>query len=182
MGVYVYSLRAKTVALMMPDGGPKAIANLFSYAYRLSWSDDDDRGYRLLVSNTERNANAVFRKDGRSGVVIVGDMSKPDGINGDAVYTNLSASQWYDTDKFPGTFVGWIEKVGRTYRVVDHTSWSECRVMHSTSNGDGPWISQRTRSVFVNGKIERQAIDIGSEADIEREVSESMALREAVSP
>jgi len=74
MGVYCYSIRAKTVAITLPDGS-KVKANLYSYAYKLSSYWKGDRGYnsyQFMVNNTERNADQVFAKP-RSGYVILGD-------------------------------------------------------------------------------------------------------------
>ena len=162
MGVYIYSLRAKTVALTMPSG-VKVRANLYSYAYRMTsyWKGDVGyNSYRLTEQNTERNAESAFAQP-RSGVVIVGDLK--DGLEGDRVYTDVTAARWWDTEKFPGTFAGWVAKVGKSYRVTDRTKWSDCTV-----NG----VPMRTRLVMIDGKATYQSVDIGSEADIEREVQE----------
>jgi hypothetical protein len=166
MGVYIYSIRAKTVPVVMPFG-QKVEANLYSYAYRLTsvWPGDYGyRGYKLTETNTERNASAVFAKD-RSGVVIVGDLK--DGLEGHGVYTDVTAGLWYDTERFPGTLIGWVKKVGKSYVVVDRTEWSKgTRELRGEQ-----WVPVRTRSVMVDGVAKYES------EDIEPETREALAKR-----
>lgn len=156
MGVYIYSLRAKTVALTMPSGSVVR-ANLYSYAYRMTSYWRGDRGYNsynLTVENTKRNADNAFAQP-RSGVVIVGEMER--GLEGLCVYNEVTASQWWDTDKFPGTLIGWVEKVGKRYKVSDRTGWSEGKTMRGET-----WVPYRSRCVMVDGKATREEIIEGA--------------------
>lgn len=168
MGVYIYSLRAKTVSLVLATG-EKVKANLYSYAYRQSSMWRGDRGYNsynLTVENTERHANNAFAAE-RSGVVIVGDLK--DGLEGSSVYGNVTASQWWDCEKFPGEFMGWVAKIGKTYTITDRTKWTEGQTKNDEND---QWVPTRWRSVFVDGKIQHESVTVGSEADIEREAKE----------
>lgn len=152
MGVYVYSLRAKTVALTMPSG-EKVRANLYSYSYKLSSYWKGDRGYNsynLTCENTVRHGDAAFNAP-RSGVVIVGDAK--DDLDGHSVYTDVTTGVWYDTDRFPGTIVGWVEKVGKSLRVADRTKWSSGQVHDA-----GTWKPYRSRQVMVDGKATTEQI------------------------
>ena len=158
MGVYIYSIRAKTVPLVMPFG-QKVAANLYSYAYRLTsvWPGDYGyRGYKLTETNTSRNADNVFSSP-RSGVVIVGDAKS--GLEGASVYADVTAGLWYDTDKFPGNLIGWTKKVGKSYVVVDRTEWSKGT---KALRGD-QWVPIRTRSVMIDGKATYQSEDLAPE-------------------
>lgn len=180
MGVYVYSLRAKTIALTMPFG-EKLHANMFSFAYRLAnvWPGDRGyHGYMLTVENTDRNADNEFKNPDRSGVVVVGDYAtiKSGKLEGHAVYTDVTAATWVDTEKFPGTFIGWIAKAGKGYRVADHTKWSDVLVQ---SDGGDSWIPMRSRSVLVGNKIEQERVIVGSEEHLNIEASELIAERNA---
>ncbi len=155
MGVYIFSIRAKTVALAMPDG-VEVRANLYSYAYRMTsyWPGDRGaNGYRMTEANTRRNADNVFAAP-RSGVVIVGEIKQGRDLDDCSVYTDVTSSQWWDTDRFPGTFVGWAEKVGNKYRVTDHTKWTECK-----SFRDGVWVDCRTRCTFDGVKVTHESVD-----------------------
>lgn len=152
MGVYCYSIRAKTVAITLPDGS-KVKANLYSYAYKLSSYWKGDRGYnsyQFMVNNTERNADQVFAKP-RSGYVIVGDPERD--LADDAVYTDVTASQWFDTERFPGRLVGWLVRDGRGWKVTDRTTWSQGKTLR-----DGLWLPYKSRSVMVDGKATREEI------------------------
>ena len=156
MGVYCYSIRAKTIAVTLPDGS-KVRANLYSYAYKLSsvWRGDYGyNSYRLTVNNTERNADQVFAKP-RSGVIVVGDPERD--LEGDAVYTDVTASQWWDTDRFPGALLGWLERDGKGWRVADRTKWSEGKTLRGEV-----WLPFKSRSVMVDGKATREEIVEGA--------------------
>lgn len=172
MGVYIYSLRAKTVSLIV--SGTKVSAHLYSYAYRYSsmWRGDYGyNSYKLTESNTERNAANVLGPCPSVPYVIVGDLKERGGLDGSTVYADVTKPVWYDTDKFPGTLVGWVRKVGKSYQLSDRTQWSEGT---KALRGD-EWIPIRTRSIMIDGKATYQSVDIGSEADIEREVQEIQA-------
>jgi len=161
MGVYIYSIRAKTVALTMPSG-EKVRANLYSYAYRLTsyWKGDPGyNSYKLTERNTERNADSVFSSP-RSGVIIMGDLK--DGLEGHGVYRDVTASQWWDTEAFPGTLIGWVQKAGKGYAVSDRTEWSKGT---KSLRGD-VWVPVRTRSVMVDGKATYQSEDLPQEAQL----------------
>lgn len=159
MGVYIYSLRAKTVALTMPSG-ENVRANLYSYAYRMTSYWKGDRGYNsynLTVENTKRHADNAFAQP-RSGVVIVGDLG--DGrkdLEGHSIYTDVTASQWWDTDRFPGTLIGWVALDGKRYKVSDRTPWSEGKTLRGET-----WLPYRSRSVMVDGKATREEIVEGA--------------------
>jgi hypothetical protein len=158
MGIYIYTMRAKTVPLVLPFG-QKVEANLYSYAYRYSsmWKGDYGyRGYTLTEANAKRNAENVF-SSARSGPVIMGDIKT--GLEGCSVYVDVTAGLWYDTDKFPGTLIGWTKKLGRGYVVADRTEWSKgTKALRGET-----WVPIRTRSIMIDGKATYQSEDISSE-------------------
>jgi len=152
MGVYCYSMRSKTMAVTLPDGR-KVRANLYSYAYKLTsyWKGEPGyNSYQFMVNNTERNADNVFAQP-RSGVIILGDPTRD--MEDDSVYTDVTASQWWDTDRFPGTLIGFLKRDGRGWRVGDTTKWSTGKVCK-----DGLWLPYKSRSVMVDGKVTREEI------------------------
>jgi hypothetical protein len=161
MGIYIYSLRAKTVALVVPSG-EKVRANLYSYAYRYTSMWKGDYGYnshQLTVENTKRNADNAFAAP-RSGFVIMGDMEQ--GLEGCSVYTDVTASTYYDTDKFPGTLIGWVRKEGKRLTVADRTEWSK-----GTKALRGEvWVPIRTRSILIDGKYKYESEDIEPESQL----------------
>lgn len=63
---------------------------------------------------------------------------------------------FYDTDKFPGKFVGWVGLNGSKLTLTDRTRWVECK----ESRPEG-WVPVRYRHLLVDGKVEREAYDIG---------------------
>jgi hypothetical protein len=160
MGIYIYSLRSRTVQLAV--NGAKVSAHLYSYAYRHSsmWKGDYGyNGYKLTEANTERNAHNVMGKGATVPYVIVGDFKDKGGIEGDTVYANVTAPIWYDTDRFPGTIIGWVQKVGRGYVLADRTTWSEARALR-----DGVWVPIRTRIIMIDGKDVYQSEDLAVES------------------
>lgn len=159
MGVYIYSLRAKTVALTMPSG-ENVRANLFSYAYKMTSYWRGDRGYNsynLMVENTKRHGANAFEAP-RSGVVIVGDLDDGRaGLVGNSVYTDVTSGEWCDVERFPGTLIGWVDMVGKALVVADRTKWSEGKTLRGEV-----WLPYRSRSVMVDGKATREEIVEGA--------------------
>lgn len=183
MGVYIYSLRAKTIQLTT-DGaahlGPqfalpsKITAHLYSYAYRYTslWRGDYGyKSYKLTESNTERHALNVWANaaDNRASpgavesipFVVVGDLKEKDGLDGHSVYADVTKPIHYDTDKFPGTLVGFVRKVGTRYQLTDHTEWSKGT---KALRGDA-WVPVRTRTVMIDGKPVYQSEDEAPDRD-----------------
>lgn len=155
MGIYIYSLRAKTVTITVPAVG-KVKANLYSYSYKhySMWKGDYGyNSYQLTAENAKRNAENAFAAP-RSDYVILGDLSR--GLEGDAVYRDVTAAQWWDTDKFPGTLIGWLRKAGKGWIVADRTEWST----GTKTLRDGVWVPIRTRSILIDGKYQYQSEDI----------------------
>jgi hypothetical protein len=154
MGIYCYTLRAKTVQLVMPSGA-KVAANLMSYAYKLSSMWRGDYGYKsytFTTENAKRNADNAFAST-RSGVVIIGEVK--DGLEGASVYEDLTDGVWFDCDGFPGKLVGWVQKAGRGYAVADRTKWC-----HGSVHRDGAWVPMRERTVMVDGKATEEMEDL----------------------
>lgn len=154
MGVYIYSLRAKTLPLVIDTAGTIVTAHLYSYAYRYTsmWRGDYGyNSYKLTESNTERHADNVMAGQESIPFVIVGDLK--DGLEGHSVYANVTKAVWYDTDKFPGTLIGWVRKEGKRYQLTDRTEWSTGKVQR----GD-QWVPYRSRSVMVDGKATHEEV------------------------
>lgn len=152
MGIYVYSLRAKTVT--MGQGVP---VPLYSYAYKLCsmWKGDYGyNAYQMRVANTERHAEKAMGNRTSVPFVIVGEMK--DGIEGAFVYADVTSPVWFDCDRFPGRLVGFVQKVGKGYQISDRTEWSKpdtCKV-----GRDGKWFPVRYRLVMVNGEATREEV------------------------
>jgi len=161
MGIYIYSLRAKTVAITVPSG-EKVRANLYSYSYKhySMWKGDYGyNSYQLTAENAKRNAENAFAAP-RSGFIILGDPSR--GLEGDAVYADVTAAQWWDTDKFPGTLIGWLRKAGKGWTVADRTEWSKgTKALRGET-----WVPIRTRSVMIDGRATYQSEDIEPESQL----------------
>jgi hypothetical protein len=161
MGIYIYSLRAKTVSITVPGAG-KVKANLYSYSYKhySMWKGDYGyNSYQLTAENAKRNAENAFAAP-RSGFVVMGDLSR--GLEGDAVYRDVTAAQYWDTDKFPGTLIGWLRKVGKGYTVADRTEWSKgTKALRGET-----WVPIRTRMIMIDGKPTYQSEDIEPEAQL----------------
>jgi hypothetical protein len=114
--------------------------------------------YHLTERNTERHAENVFGVRPSVPYVIIGDIKQ--GLDGSSVYANVTKPVWYDTDKFPGTLIGWVRKVGKSYQLADRTEWSKGT---KSLRGD-VWVPVRTRSVMIDGKAVYQSEDIETEA------------------
>jgi len=145
MGVYIYTMRTKTLPLNVLGTGTVQ-ANLYSFAYRYTSYWKGDRGYNsynLMCSNAHRHAHDAFAKD-RSGYVIVGDLD--DGklkLEGHNVYRNVREAIWTDTERFPGELVGWVGVQGKGLYLAKQTPWRNVQ----TLEGD-TWIAKRQRSVM----------------------------------
>lgn len=145
MGVYIYTMRAKTVPLHVLGTG-KVRANLYSFAYRHTSYWKGERGYKsytFMTENAERNANAAFAKY-TGGYVIVGDLD--DGLlklEGHSVYTNVQEAVYVDTVKLKGTHVGWVGVQGKGLYLAKQTPWADCKVL----DGD-TWKPKRYRSTM----------------------------------
>lgn len=156
MGIYVYSVRAKTINLIINH--EKVSANLYSYAYRYTsmWRGDYGyNSYKMTESNTERNAQNVFGDRQTIPYVIVGDLKT--GLDDCSVYANVTKPVHYDTDKFPGTFIGWTKKAtDNRYYLCDQTEWTK----GSKVFRDNVWVPIRTRSIIIDGVCTYQSEDL----------------------
>jgi hypothetical protein len=155
MGVYIYTMRAKTLPLyIFPDGDVQA--NLYSFAYRYTSYWKGDRGYNsynLMCSNAHRHAHDAFAKE-RSGYVIVGDLD--DGrlnLEGHSVYKDVKEAIWTDTERFPGTLVGWVGVQGKSLILTDRTPWAEGKVCD-----EGMWKPYKSRSILEHGIVRHERI------------------------
>jgi hypothetical protein len=155
MGVYIYTMRSKTLPLyIFPDGDVQA--NLYSFAYRYTSYWKGDRGYNsynLMVTNAHRHAHEAFAKP-RSGYVIVGDLD--DGklaLEGRSVYKDVTEAIWTDTGRFPGTLVGWVGVQGKRLILTDRTPWGEGKVL----DGD-TWKPYKSRLVLIHGVAKQERI------------------------
>ena len=160
MGVYEYTMRAKTVQLHVLGTG-FVLANLYSFAYRYTSYWKGDRGYNaynLMTTNAQRRAEEAFYKynqDGGNGYVIVGDLD--DGklkLEGHNVYRGVKSGSWTDTERFPGTLVGWVGVQGKSLFLSDRTPWSEGQVC----DDDGTWKPYKSRSILEHGIVRHERI------------------------
>lgn len=161
MGVYIYTLRAKTVSLGVLGMG-KVRANLLSYAYKYSsyWrGDPGEKSYTFMTENAERNAENAFATY-QGGHVIMGDLD--DGLlklEGCAVYTDLKEAVYVDTVKLKANHVGWVGVQGKSLYLAKVTPWRNVTVIQ------GPILGpQRQRSVMDDlGRITTEVIRDGSD-------------------
>lgn len=159
MGIYIYSLRARTVQLSI--GGSKVTAHTYKYAYKQysMWKGDYGyNSYKLTETNTERNAHsAMGNRTVVPYIIIDNDIPSLKGLDGATVYANVTAPLWWDCEKFPGDIVGWVKRVGRSFVLTDRTEWST----GSQCERNGEWRNVRTRSIMIDGKYEYQVEDLG---------------------
>jgi hypothetical protein len=120
MGVYVYTLRKKTITLQTQDGPVKA--RLCSFAYKPLYS------YFLTPINEEtQRRQAAYLRGARNafdtyhgGYVVVVDNSD---IEGAHVYRDMTQPTWTDTANFPGTPVGVVKIVGKRLHLAQESNW-----------------------------------------------------------
>jgi hypothetical protein len=115
MGIYVYTLRKKTVKLLLPQ---KVDAHLLAYAYKDWWSwaydDEEERRRNFIRNNAARHAENAFNAM-VSPYVVVGDPGES--LQGREVYRDLKSPIWYDTDGITATIVGFVHEIPRGKRV-----------------------------------------------------------------
>jgi hypothetical protein len=161
MGVYIYTLRSKTVSLGVTGLG-KVRANLLSYAYRYTsyWKGDPgERSYTFMTENAERNAHAAFAKY-QGGYVIMGDLDE--GLlklEGSPVYHDLKEAVYVDTVRLKANHVGWVGVQGKSLYLSKQTPWRNVIVTQ------GPILGpQRQRLVMDNlGVVTQEVIREGSD-------------------
>lgn len=161
MGVYIYTLRSKTVSLGVLGMG-KVRANLLSYAYRYTsyWKGDPgEKSYTFMTENAERNAEKAFASY-QGGYVIMGDLD--DGLlklEGHSVYTDLKEAVYVDTVKLKANHVGWVGVQGKSLYLSKQTPWRQVTVIQ------GPILGpQRQRLVMDDlGQVTQETIRDGSD-------------------
>lgn len=164
MGVYIYTLRARTVALHVVGTGTVR-ANLYCYAYRYTnyWKGEPGyRSYTFRTENAERNAHKAFAKYTGGHVIMCSDDDLKEGIKaleGRSVYTNVTEPVYVDTVKFPGTRVGWVGVQGNGLYLSKQTPWRQVTVT------EGPILGpQRQRLVMDSlGNVTQEVIRDGSD-------------------
>ncbi len=155
MGIYIYTLRAKTISMRL-QSGEKVRCNLFAYAYKMEsfWPGDfGERGYRLTESNAQRNSENAFRSPDRSGYAVL--CSQNSDYEDMPVYRNITAGLWYDSDKFPGEVVGFARSSGSKVEVSSSTSWSTGTYLRGEE-----WIPYRGRSHIKDGVCSHEREDL----------------------
>ena len=156
MGVYIYSLRKRTVNILVD--GEKTKANLFSFSYKEHWSfafGREQARREFITNNTERTGQAAFDSP-RSGYVVIGDADYDH--HGATVYANVTQGTWVDTLPFPGTAVGFLHKEGKNLVMRDHSPWER----HNIIKENGETSPEEWRFVLADGKIvtERRTPDV----------------------
>jgi hypothetical protein len=146
MGINIYTLRSRTVSVVMPSGATVE-ANLFSYAYRLIFFYEDPcflskdekrraRSYKAMTARAAALANKAMRS-ARSGLIVLGDADK---LAGSTVHEGPTESLWYDCDKpVFGPILGFLRKNGRKWAVSLESEWRSTEVLQSDgSENAGP--------------------------------------------
>lgn len=167
MGIYVYTLRKKTIPVTLASGETVG-ANLFSYAYRYCGDYEDirdayrlsteekkyARSYRMRASNASRLADAAFAAP-RSGIFVMGDEEKLDGC---AVYDGLTKPVWYDCNKKVwGNTLGFLKRSGKRWLLSQTSEWREVSV--GTKDG---WVKRLERDTVRDGEIHKEIEGLGS--------------------
>jgi hypothetical protein len=164
MGVYIYTLRAKTVALHVLGTG-RVRANLYCFAYRYTsyWKGDPgEKSYTFRTENAERNARNAFANYTGGHVIICSDDDLKEGIKaleGRCIYTNVTEPVYVDTVKFPGAHVGWVGVQGNGLYLSKQTPWRNVIVTQGAILGP-----QRQRLVMdALGQVTQEVIREGSD-------------------
>lgn len=161
MGVYIYTLRSKTVALGVLGLG-KVRANLLSYAYKYTnyWRGEPGyKSYTFMTENAERNANTAFANY-QGGYVIMGDLD--DGLlklEGHSVYTDLKEAVYVDTVRLKANHVGWVGVQGKSLYLSKQTPWREVNVLQ------GPILGPQRQRLTMDdlGRVTQEVIREGSD-------------------
>lgn len=158
MGIYVYTLRKRALNLHhdSPNGLSRAVCNFFSYAYKewssYAWDDRVERRRQFIRDNAGRAAERAWDETSHELVVIADE--KPQ--DGDAVYKDPQRPVWYDTDGFPGQLVGFLQKRGGQWHLVDATPWQ----MMLFGGSDGRCSERRwVRHRVIDGKSVQECVN-----------------------
>jgi len=116
MGVYLYTLGSTGRTKAVVNGETKT---LFPMAYRWKFYNcsfgGGARTQDRVIASLESKARKAFAHPEFSGLAFVGE--KP--VEGEPVYKLFPGLiSWVDTGDFPGTVVGRLKKVGRSWQVV----------------------------------------------------------------
>lgn len=125
MGTYVYTLRKRTLNLHHdgPDGETSTPANFMSYAYKewlsSSWDTQTEARRNFIRDSAQRTAENAWHETDHALVVMADEKAQ----DGDAVYADLQRPLWYDTDRLPARLVGYLQKRGGRWYLVDAGKW-----------------------------------------------------------
>lgn len=164
MGIYVYTLRSRTVALGVTGLG-KVRANLLCFAYRYTsyWKGDPgERSYTFMTENAARNAEKAFASYTGGHVIICSDDDLKAGLTsleGRSVYTDLKECVYYDTERLKANHVGWVGVQGKSLYLAKQTPWREVTVL------EGPILGKQRQRLTMDalGKVTQEAIREGSD-------------------
>lgn len=168
MGIYIYSIRSKSLPMRFPGKETSQPVHLFRYLTKpwFDWAREDSTTRRL----TSRCDSYWASRGGTPRYIVLpsDDYTRTAKVlNGDCVYEWRDPQRgWdYDTPRFSNaTLIGWAIKEGRTWKVVvdkfSFTSW-EKKGEHLYHKGGGTfqtreeadaWIAaQRDMGLFVRG-------------------------------
>ena len=162
MGVYIYTMRKKTVNVVIGHATVKA--NLFLFAYKDHWIFDLGKEHarrKFRENNAHRIGQEAFNSK-RSGYVIDGD---PDiGFHGARVYNNVTNGIWVDTGKFPGTLIGYAHLEGKKLVMRPESPWWTCKVYDKDG---GQFVSSEVREIVQpDGKLVTERRPIVTQTDV----------------
>jgi len=109
MGVYVYTMRAKSTDIEID--GSKVKANLLSYAFKPYWCGEQSASFSRILTRAEN----FWAEHETPDVYVIGDKFE----NGAYVrkgWPKYKAS-CYDTN-WPGEHIGYLKRVGRKWTIV----------------------------------------------------------------
>lgn len=167
MGIYIYSLRAKKVPVVID--GVISEANLYAYSYRYNsayetgdYSREEGRSaraYMARVSRSEKVAREAFKDKARYAILC--NETSADGFEGCEVYDGILEPSWSDCFKIPmGPLVGWARrtKLGRkaAWMVNGQTDWAKVIMF--------PGGTMLRRVVVADGEAREQLMPYPSQA------------------
>ena len=158
MGTYLYTLRKKKVTLWTSDCGHNWVAtkaNLYSYAYKPSYSFLLSARYNRMAAQYEKAADAAFA-DYNGGFVING--TAEDGLDGCPVYIKVRSGSYLDCCNFPGEIVGFVEVRGGRNYLVTRSKWT-------TARRCGDDTKFRFRNVIKDGKCTHESEELDEHSD-----------------
>lgn len=157
MGTYCYTLRKKQASLWVQSDNGTGVwtrhkANLYSFAYKCSYSILPSSGYARMEARAESNSDRAF-EEYTGGYVI--DGNPEDGLDDSPVYIKVRKGMYFDSYEFPGELVGFVDVRNGKNHLVPHTKWTECtRIKDGTKFRTRMIVSSNGKPSYEEQEIE----------------------------